>query len=77
MDVSSSEVKSATSSLKGNIDALSSSFTDSMIAISEGTQMNEVAESIKKIVEDNCKIIDTAADAIADTANSFNQCGGE
>lgn len=77
MEVSSSEVKSATSSLNGNIDALSSSFTESMIAISEGTQMNEVAESIQKIVKDNCKIIDTAADAIAETANSFNQCGGE
>lgn len=72
MDVSSSEVKSATSSLKGNIEALSSSFTDSMIAISEGTQMNEVAESIKKIVEDNCKTIDNAADAIAGYVTGFN-----
>ncbi len=75
-DVDAGMVISPTDTLKSNIESLSSSFTVSMIDISTETKMDAVEQSIKDNAQTNCETINTAAKAIANTANTFS-LGGE
>lgn len=72
-DVSAEAVTSATETLNSNIESLSSSFTVSMIDISTETKMDAVGQSIKDNAQTNCEAIKTAANAIANAANEFNE----
>lgn len=57
--------------LKGNIESLSGSFTDSMILSSEGASMSEVQSSIKNNGDTNCGEIKDAAEEIANIVDNL------
>lgn len=74
--VSAEAVISATGTLKSNVESLSSSFTENMIAKSDGVTMEEVGDKICQQTEQFVQIIDDAAQNIANEANTYSP-GGE